>query len=247
MSIRSVLKRGLRYIVSGVPNIIVRPQIFYSNSSGKLKGKKILLTGGSRGLGYAMAKKFVEEGAQVIITGRKLDTLKEASEQIGCKFIVFDVTDTNKYEDLIRKAEEELGGLNVLVNNAGISLHEPSFFDVTLESFDRQINTNLKSDVFLSQCFIKRMIEEKREVEELFAQQEYENKRAAAQREYDTCRHTVGKELLERWQAATSKQHYCQMLEEWLNSRAYLGWIGYSGNTAPVIIRSYYNETCPVK
>ena len=101
MSIRSVLKRGLRYIVSGVPNIIVRPQIFYSNSSGKLKGKKILLTGGSRGLGYAMAKKFVEEGAQVIITGRKLDTLKEASEQIGCKFIVFDVTDTNKYEDLI--------------------------------------------------------------------------------------------------------------------------------------------------
>lgn len=163
MSIRSVLKRGLRYIVSGVPNIIVRPQIFYSNSSGKLKGKKILLTGGSRGLGYAMAKKFVEEGAQVIITGRKLDTLKEASEQIGCKFIVFDVTDTNKYEDLIRKAEEELGGLNVLVNNAGISLHEPSFFDVTLESFDRQINTNLKSDVFLSQCFIKRMIEEKRE------------------------------------------------------------------------------------
>ncbi len=93
----------------------------------------------------------------------------------------------------------------------------------------------------------KKMIEEKREVEELFAQQEYENKRAAAQREYDTCRHTVGKELLERWQAATSKQHYCQMLEEWLNSRAYLGWIGYSGNTAPVIIRSYYNETCPVK
>lgn len=157
-----MLKRGLRYIVSGVPNIVVKPNIFYSDPSGKLKGKKILLTGGSRGLGYAMAKKFVAEGAQVLITGRNLETLKEASKQLGCQYLVFDVTDTSKYEKLILKAEEKLSGLNVLVNNAGISLHESSFFDVTLESFDRQINTNLKSDVFLSQCFIKRMIKEQK-------------------------------------------------------------------------------------
>lgn len=163
MSVRSWLSRGLRYVVSGVPNVIVRPKIFYSNPSNKLKGKKILLTGGSRGLGYAMAKKFVTEGAQVLITGRNLDTLKEASEQIGCQYIVFDVTEVGSYNKLILEAEDKLGGLNALVNNAGISLHEPSFFDVTLESFEKQINTNLRSDVFLSQCFIKRMIEEKKE------------------------------------------------------------------------------------
>lgn len=158
MSVRDVLKRGLRYIIYGVPRIIVKADIKYLNPSNKLKNRKILLTGGSRGIGYAMAKKFISEGAEVVITGRNEQTLKASSEKLSCKYLVLDVTKTENFENAIKMADEMLGGLNCLVNNAGVSLHEQTFFDVTPQTFDQQINTNLRSDIFLTQCFIKHLL-----------------------------------------------------------------------------------------
>ena len=67
MSVRDVLKRGLRYIIYGVPRIIVKADIKYLNPSNKLKNRKILLTGGSRGIGFAVVKAFLKEGASVIL------------------------------------------------------------------------------------------------------------------------------------------------------------------------------------
>ena len=70
-SIKSVVKRGFRYVVKGVPdkkNVVVN--ISYISPSERLKGKNIIVTGGSRGLGLAMAKRFVLEKANVLITGR---------------------------------------------------------------------------------------------------------------------------------------------------------------------------------
>lgn len=157
--ISSILKRALRYIIKGVPVVNVKAAISLSTPTDKLAGKKVIVTGGGRGLGAAMAKKLVQEGASVLITGRSEDTLKKTSEEIGCSYMVLDMMSPEKFDKFINDAESKLGGLDILVNNAGVSLHENSFFDVVPDGFDTQIDTNFKGGYFLTQSFIKRMIE----------------------------------------------------------------------------------------
>lgn len=168
----SILKRSLRYIVKGVPIVNVKAEITLSSPTGKLAGKKIIITGGGRGLGAAMARKFVQEGASVLITGRNEDTLKKTSGELGCSYMVLDMMSSESFDNFINDAENILGGLDVLVNNAGVSLHENSFFDVVPEGFDSQIDTNFKGGYFLTQNFIKRMVEHGRSGNVLFISSE---------------------------------------------------------------------------
>ena len=135
-------------------------------------GKKILITGGGSGLGYAMADKFLKEGATVLISGRNEEKLKEASEELGCKYMILDVKQVEKFKDFVRNASELLEGLDCLVNNAGISLHEKSFFDVTSEGWDSQIDTNLKGPYFLSQEFLNYLINNQKRGDLLFISSE---------------------------------------------------------------------------
>lgn len=151
---------GLYNFVSKLVHLIRRPIIVKANISflspnKRLENKKILITGGSRGLGYAMAKKFVSEGAEVLITGRNIERLKQVSEELGCKYILFDSTDFDNIDGFINEAKSLLGQIDVLVNNAGISLHEGNIRNVTKEGYDAQFNTNLKSVYFLSQKFLE--------------------------------------------------------------------------------------------
>lgn len=135
--------------------IVVKADIKYLTPNKRLENKRILITGGSRGLGFAMAKKFVSEGAVVLITGRNIERLKQVSEEIGCKYILFDSTDFDKIDVFFKEATNVLGQIDVLVNNAGISLHEGTIRNVTKESYDAQFNTNLRSVYFLSQKFLE--------------------------------------------------------------------------------------------
>lgn len=154
---KSMLKRigkGLKYIIKGTHTKYITAKVTYLSPSERLEGKKILLTGGSRGLGYAMANKFRREGAEVLITGRNIDTLKTAAETIGCSFLVWDITDTDKADSILEEADHILGGIDVLVSNAGISLHEGNILNVSEEDFDRQFDTNLRGAYFLAQRFI---------------------------------------------------------------------------------------------
>ena len=128
--------------------------ITYISPSNKLDGKRVVITGGGRGIGASIAKKFVDEGAKVLIAGRNENTLKERAEELGCKYMTLDVSKPEVFKTFIEKADQELGGMNVLVNNAGISLHENTFFDVTVDSFDAQVDTNLKGAFFLTQEFV---------------------------------------------------------------------------------------------
>lgn len=155
MSFKQYIKRGLRFIFRGIPEKNIRAEITYSEPDGKLKGKKIVITGGGRGLGAAMAEKFVAEKADVLIAGRNEETLKITAEKLKCRYLVLDITKPETFGEFLSKANEVLGGLNCLVNNAGVSLHEKTFFDVTSETFDAQINTNFKGAFFLTQEFIK--------------------------------------------------------------------------------------------
>lgn len=141
-------------LLHGEPQPVVA-NISYIAPDEKLKGKKIIITGGGRGLGYSMAKRFVSEGADVLIAGRNEEVLKKSANEIGCKYLQLDVLDTNGFKDFIREADNVLGGANCLVNNAGISLHENSILEVTKDQFDTQINTNFRGPYFLAKAFIE--------------------------------------------------------------------------------------------
>lgn len=172
MDFKSYIKRTILYLVKGVPVKHIKANINYLQPNGILQGKKIIITGGGRGLGAAMAEKFVKEGADVLIVGRTEKTVKETSERIGCKFLTLDVSKVESFADFIQKADDILGGANCLVNNAGISLHENTFFDVTPDTFDKQTDTNLKGAFFLTQEFIRKVKAEGRKANVLFVSSE---------------------------------------------------------------------------
>lgn len=172
MSYKQYIKRGLKYVLNGTPIQTITADISYLQPNGRLSGKKIIVTGGGKGLGAAMAAKFVSEGASVLISGRNEKILKEKAEQIGCQYLTLDVQKTDSLDKFINDADRILGGVDSLVNNAGISLHEPTFFDVTPETFDAQIATNLRGGFFLTQSFTKLLLHEKRKGNVLFVSSE---------------------------------------------------------------------------
>lgn len=172
MSYKQYIKRGLKYVLSGTPVKNITANISYLQPNRRLSGKKIIVTGGGKGLGAAMATKFVSEGASVLISGRNEKILKEKAEQIGCQYLTLDVQKTDSLDKFIHDADRILGGADCLVNNAGISLHEPTFFDVTPETFDAQIATNLRGGFFLTQSFTKLLLREKRKGNVLFVSSE---------------------------------------------------------------------------
>ena len=108
-----------------------------------------------------MAKKFISEGAEVLIAGRNADTLAKSAAEIGCKYLQLNVQDVNSFNTFIDEVNKLLGGANCLVNNAGISLHENGFLDVSPEQFEAQFDTNLKGAFFLTQCFMEKCKENK--------------------------------------------------------------------------------------
>lgn len=156
---KEYVKRGIQYVISGVPNRTVTVNIAQINYGGILEGKKILITGGSRGLGYSIAEKCLKEKALVSITGRNIETLKEAKEKLGNPKNLFifehDIRDFEKDDELIYSARRAMGGIDCLVNNAGISIHEIDYSNCTLEQWDAQMDTNLKGVYFLTQAFMK--------------------------------------------------------------------------------------------
>ena len=154
MGIKSKLKHMISFLLHGDPKPIYA-NITYLSPNETLRGKKVVITGGGRGLGFAMAKKFKAEGAEVLIAGRNLKVLEESAQTIGCDYLKLDVSNPSEFDAFMKKAVDKLNGINVLVNNAGISLHENTFFDVTPETFDMQVDTNLKGAFFLTQSFIR--------------------------------------------------------------------------------------------
>lgn len=154
--IKNLIKRFLKLVFSKRP-VYTTAKITLLAPNRRLSDKKIVITGGSRGLGYFMAKKFVSEGAEVLITGRHESNLKKAASEIGCKYLLLDVQNISSFDQFIEKADNILGGVNCLVNNAGISLHETGILDVSAEQFDMQINTNFRGAFFLSKAFITKV------------------------------------------------------------------------------------------
>lgn len=114
-----------------------------------LKGKKAVITGGTRGIGYAIAEKFLENGADVAVFGSRQETVDKALASLKEKFaqrkIVGFYPDLGNYalvEKTFSEVSAELGGIDILVNNAGISARE-SIEDYTPESFAKIMELNV--------------------------------------------------------------------------------------------------------
>ena len=87
----------------------------------KFKNKIVLITGGSRGIGKSIAKKFVSEGAIVVITSKDKIKLKQTSEELGDLFFVSgDIRNDSDVQNVVKKTIERFGHIDILVNNAGI-------------------------------------------------------------------------------------------------------------------------------
>lgn len=126
----------------------------------RLDGEKALITGGGTGLGFGIATSFVEAGAEVMITGRREHVLRQACEKLGpasC-YEVHDVTDLGSNDDFIARADERLGGLSILVNNAGIHLKKPAEQTETHE-FNAMLQTHVVAAFSLSRAALGGMVE----------------------------------------------------------------------------------------
>lgn len=112
-----------------------------------LSGKSALITGGTSGIGLAVAKNFVDNGAKVVITGRRKSGDKIAAD-IGATFIQCDITDEQAVQQMFIKSDDVLGQLDVLVVNAGVADDEGSIEEFDSENMKKMIDINLHGSFY---------------------------------------------------------------------------------------------------
>lgn len=146
------IKRKIRKFFT--KQVVKQPVYIPVLQSQMLEGRTALVTGGSSGIGYAIAKSFLQSGAAVIITGRnksKLDSTVEDLKKYGSiHSIVFNISDVSNIESQFKAAVELAGSIDILVNNAGVN-SGLKFGKVTEDDYDTVMDTNLKGAFFLSQ------------------------------------------------------------------------------------------------
>lgn len=128
-----------------------------------LDDKTAVVTGGAKGIGFACARRFLEQGAQVIIadvdekTGNKAE--KSLSELGDVRFVHCDVGDRLSVRNLMAATLDSFNSLDVLVNNAGI-IHSDDFLDISEEDFDRVMQVNLKGAFLCGQAAARQMVDQ---------------------------------------------------------------------------------------
>ncbi len=130
-----------------------------------LEGKVALITGGSRGIGRAIALAFAENGADVAISGRKLPDLETAGEEIkatGRKSMAVPahIAKLEESTNLVEKVKAEFGRIDILVNNAGTNPYNGPLIDAEEWAWDVTMNVNLKGPFLLSQLVARVMREQ---------------------------------------------------------------------------------------
>jgi len=127
-----------------------------------LSSNTVLVTGGSNGIGFAFAQRFLQSGSKVIICGRREKKLNEAKEKLGD--VVTIVCDVGKPEEriaLYNRAVEEFPDVNVLVNNAGIQCRVKLAENPAWRSIDEEISVNLDAPIHLSVLFAQHFMKQK--------------------------------------------------------------------------------------
>ncbi|TCK02523.1 3-oxoacyl-[acyl-carrier-protein] reductase [Phorcysia thermohydrogeniphila] len=123
----------------------------------ELKGKVVLVTGGTRGIGRAIAERFKSLGAVVYITGTNEERTKAVAEEIGVNGVKMDVTDREEVKRVVSEILEKEGRIDVLINNAGIT-RDTLFLRMKDEDWDAVINTNLNGVYNVTRAVVPSMV-----------------------------------------------------------------------------------------
>jgi glucose 1-dehydrogenase len=126
----------------------------------KLSNKVALVTGGARGIGLAIACRYVAEGAKVVIADRDREAGPACAVALGhadCRFVATDVGDAESARNAVAETCSAFGRLGVLVNNAGI-VHAADFLEIEETDFDRVLRVNLKGAFLVGQAAAKQMV-----------------------------------------------------------------------------------------
>jgi glucose 1-dehydrogenase len=125
----------------------------------KLKNKVALVTGAARGIGYAIAERFVAEGATVIVADVLDAEGKMAAKKFSATYMTCDVSKSADINRVITDVVANHGNIDILVNNAAISIVK-EFLDVTEDDFDKVLAVNLKGSFLLAQAAAKQMVKQ---------------------------------------------------------------------------------------
>ena len=156
------IKRGIKYIFKEYKQPIIKANIVQKATDNLFNGRVYLVTGGSSGIGYYIAKKLIQEGASVIITGRNEQKLKNAKNQLGndCIYMVYDIKKIDDADKIFNEIYDEFGRIDVLVNNAGIS-EQKMINDISETDWDNMFSVNVKGAFNCTKAVLDNMIHNK--------------------------------------------------------------------------------------
>lgn len=126
----------------------------------RFEGKRVLVTGAAQGIGRAISTAFADEGATVVLTDLNAEGVAKTADEISgnTSSMQLDVTDKAAVNDVVSKVIDELGGIDVLVNNAGTITMRPTV-ELTEEEWDLNMNVNAKGVFLCTQAVLPHMIE----------------------------------------------------------------------------------------
>ncbi len=168
MKLKNYCKKIIRFVLTcGKPEIKVYPNVSILAPSSLLKGRTALITGGTSGIGFEIAKAFAKAGCYVVITGRNQNRLDSACQDINFELkvqnkvigIVLNNLEINTFKEKLQDVVKLVPShrLDILVNNAGV--HGGHFSDVNELQYQEIMDTNLKAPFFLTQIIAHYMIE----------------------------------------------------------------------------------------
>jgi 3-oxoacyl-[acyl-carrier protein] reductase len=127
-----------------------------------LKNKNIIVTGASGGIGNSIIEKLNDCGANILASGTRTEKLEELkSKFMNIKILKFDISQSEKIEEFIENASKELGGLDCIVNNAGITMDNLAI-RMSIDEWKKVIDVNLTSTFLMSKFAIKKMLKSKK-------------------------------------------------------------------------------------
>ena len=127
-----------------------------------LENKNIIVTGASGGIGNSIVEKLYECHANILATGTRIEKLEELKSKFNkIKILKFDISQSNKIEEFIENSSKELGGIDCIVNNAGIT-QDNLAIRMSIDEWKKVIDVNLTSTFLISKFAIKKMLKNKK-------------------------------------------------------------------------------------
>lgn len=154
MKLKRYIKNLIKYIKSGG---IVYINVNTVDPSDRFKNKRVLVTGGTSGIGLEIAREFLAEGAEVTITGRRQEVLDNTKAELGTLYngkihtIVWNVANVSDAKSKLNEVSKMMNGIDIIINNAGI-YESAAWNQITEESYDRVNDINAKGLFFMCQA-----------------------------------------------------------------------------------------------